>query len=250
VNPPTTTSPKTEVRFASRRREMLRRRWRRVLALLLGIVLVGTVVWIVGFSSVLAVRSVSVDGETTLKEQQIRSAAAVRIGQPLARVDTVGIEARVASMERIQAVSVSRVWPHTVRIQVLERVPLMFTTSGGQFRGIDRFGIDFRSFDKAPKGLIAAQVGVADARSRQQTLEAVASVIDFITRKDPALRGQVQGVSASSKDSIVFDLTKGRTVTWGSKASSARKLQVLKSLLNIKARAYDVGAPDQPTTRK
>jgi serine/threonine protein kinase len=41
-----------------------------------------------------------------------------------------------------------------------------------------------------------------------------------------------------------------RTVTWGSGANLTRKLSVLKSLLGIKARVYDVSAPDQPTTRK
>jgi cell division protein FtsQ len=39
-------------------------------------------------------------------------------------------------------------------------------------------------------------------------------------------------------------------VTWGSGASLTRKLTVLKSLLGINARVYDVSAPDQPTTKK
>ncbi len=92
------------------------------------------------------------------------------------------------------------------------------------------------------------RVTVADPRRRQQTYAAVASVVESID--DTELRSQVQLVSATSKDSITLDLTKGRTVTWGSAVSAKRKLVVLGSLLQISAKGYDVSAPDQPTTRK
>jgi len=45
-------------------------------------------------------------------------------------------------------------------------------------------------------------------------------------------------------------LGKNRTVTWGSAAQGQQKLTVLRSLLKIKARGYDVTAPEQPTTRR
>ncbi len=189
----------------------------RVLALLV----VGALVWIVMFSSVLAVRRVAVDGETTLSESQVRQAADVRIGQPLARIDVSAIEARVASMERIQSVTVSRSWLHTVRITVVERTPVAWLTVGGVIRGLDRYGIDFRTYDKAPKGLLEAEVTATDPRRRQQTLEAVAAVVQLIEDDDRALRKQVQAVSAATKDSIELNLTKGRTVVWGSRADSS-----------------------------
>jgi cell division protein FtsQ len=240
----------TEERFIARRRGLLFRRWRRTLAIVAAVVIVGVLAWLVWFSSFLAVRTVAVDGETTLKASQILTAADVRIGQPLARVDTVAIEARVASMGRIEGVSVSRSWPHTIRIKVLERKPIAYATIDSQIRAVDRFGIDFQTYSSPPKGLIEVRVDVADPRQRQQTLAAVAAVVSLIDTKDPGLRKQLQNISASSRDSIVLNLTKGRTVTWGSGGSLTRKLTVLKSLLGIKARVYDVSAPDQPTTRK
>ena len=53
-------------------------------------------VWVIWFSSALAVNRIEVEGTTTLKPMDIRSQAAVRLGEPLARVDTVAIESRVA----------------------------------------------------------------------------------------------------------------------------------------------------------
>ena len=84
--------------------------------------------------------------------------------------------------------------------------------------------------------------------SGRRPLEAVASVVQLIEDDDPALRKQMQAVSAATKDSIQLNLTKGRTVVWGSRADSSHKLTVLKALLRIKADRYDVSAPDQPTT--
>ena len=74
-------------------------------------------------------------------------------------------------------------------------------------------------------------------------------MVETIEDKDPKLRRLVQSVEASTKDSITLDLTKGRTVTWGSAGNASRKLTVLNSLLQISAKQYDVSAPDQPTTR-
>ena len=237
-------------RFAARAAHLSRRRLRRIAAGVLAIVVMAALFWIVMFSSVLAVRRVAVNGETTLSESQVREAADVRIGQPLARIDVAAIEARVASMERVQSVTVSRGWLHTVRITVVERAPVAWIKVGGAIRGLDRYGIDFRTYDKAPKGLLEAEVTATEPRRRQQALEAVAAVVQLIEDQDPALRKSMQAVSAASKDSIELNLTKGRTVVWGSRADSAHKLTVVHALLRIDARRYDVSAPDRPTTRK
>jgi len=238
----------SDPRFVARRRGGMLQRWRRPLAIGGGVVLVGTVVWAIWFSGLLAVSKVVVEGEATLTEAQIRSAADVPFGRPLIRVDTVAIESRVASMERIQGVTVSRSLPGTIRIKVAERQPIAYATFGGEIRALDRYGIAFRTFDEVPKKLLEVKVSVADPRKRQQTLAAVAAVVEAIN--DSPLRAQVQFIRASTKDSIVLDLTKSRIVTWGSAGKAERKLAVLTSLLQISAKEYDVSAPDQPTTRK
>lgn len=240
----------SDPRFDARRRGGLLDRWRRTLIIVFCVVLVGGIVWLGWFSALFAVRTVVIDGETTLTASQIRTEAEVPVGRPLARVDTVGIESRVASMERVQEVKVSRSWPSTIRIEVVERIPIAYAVLGDEIRALDRYGIAFRTFEKKPKDLLEVRVTIGDPRGRQQTLESAASVVEVIERKDPSLRKLVQFVSATSKDSIVLDLTEGRTVTWGSAGNVTRKLAVLKSLLTIKAKAYDVSAPDQPTTRK
>jgi cell division protein FtsQ len=239
----------SEERFAEKRRDDRRQRLRRFLVSALAVVVVVTLAWLVWFSNVLAVQKVSIDGLTTLKVAQVRSQAAVRLGEPLARVNTARIESRVAMMERVERVDVTRHWPHTLRIHVVERTPVAWTRSGAEIRAIDRYGVDFRTLSKEPKSLVEVDVTAFEARVRQQSLQAAAAVISLLRESDPALYKQVQGVSADTKDSVELDLTKGRTIVWGSEAKGTQKIRVLKSLMRIKAHGYDVSAPEQPTTK-
>ena len=55
-----------------------------------------------------------------------------------------------------------------------------YATIDGEIRAVDRFGIDFRTYSSPPKGLLEARVNVLDARQRQQTLAAVAAVVQLI----------------------------------------------------------------------
>ena len=240
----------SEERFAERRRS---ERWRRIRHVLLGLLGVGVVagsVWVIWFSSALAVNRIDIDGTTTLTPMDIRSQAAVRLGEPLARVDTVAIESRVAAMERIDRVEVSRHWPRTIRIEVVERKPIGWVTSGRAIRALDRYGVDFRSLRSEPKNLVEVRVETLDARMRQQALVSAAAVLDLLRTDDPGLLKKVRYVRVASKDSVQLVLGKNRTVTWGSAGKGQQKLTVLRSLLKIKARGYDVSAPEQPTTRR
>lgn len=240
----------TDDPFTERTRSERRQRWTRVALGVLLVAATGALVWLIWFSSVLAVKDVEVSGRTTLKEQQVLRAAQVPTGRPLARVDVGAIEGRVLTLDRVDSVEVSRSWPHTLSIDVVERTSVVWARINNQVRGIDRNGIAFRSYGTPPKDLLEATIDITDSRDRLQTSAAVAAVVVLITDQDPALRRQVESVSAASQDSIELTLSKGRTVVWGSRDDGERKLTVLTSLLGIDATRYDVSAPDQPTTRQ
>ena len=240
----------SEERFAERRRSERRRRFRRVLLAVLMVIVAGAVVWVFWFSSALAVNRVQVEGVTTLKPMDVRSQASVRLGEPLARVDTDAVASRVAEMERIDQVEVSRQWPRTIRIDVVERKPIAWTLSGGEIRTLDKYGVDFRTLRTQPKDLVEVRVETYIARRPQQALGGSAAVIELLRTDGQDILKKVRYVRAASKDSITLVLGKNRTVTWGSEAKGQQKLRVLRSLLKIKARGYDVSAPEQPTTRR
>lgn len=241
----------SQARFEQKRKEDRRRRLRRYVAPALGLLVVGGLVWLVLFSDVLAVKRVSVQGLDTLRGDAVREVAEVPRGRPLVRVDTVAVETRVSAMERVERVEVRRSWPSTITIELVERQPVAWVRSDGRIRAVDRFGVDYRTLRSEPDSLVEMRIPVLDARPRQQALAGAASIIDTLRQDAPELMEQVQHVEAESQDSVVLDLTEGRTVTWGSAGRTDAKLRVLGSLLEaVDASDYDVSAPEQPTTRE
>jgi cell division protein FtsQ len=231
-------------RFA--RRQWARRwlAWRRVvLALLLGGVVAGGV-WLVFFSSVLAVSGVRVDGTAVLDPREVRRAAAVPLGTPLATVDLDAITARVENLPAVARVDVSRAWPDRVRVAVVERQAVAVVDRGDVLRGVDAEGVMFRRYPSRPDSLPVIRMGT---RTRSDALAEAATVAAAL----PAdIARRVDYVEVRTVDTISLALRNGRTVRWGSADESLSKSKVLAVLLQQKASTYDVSVPGQPIIRK
>ena len=237
----------TRRRFA--RRQWTRRwlAWRRVvLAALLAVVLAGTV-WVVFFSSVLAVSGVQVVGTRVLSAAVVRQAAEVPTGTPLATADLGSVSARVARLPAVQSVDVSRSWPDKVRIAVTERRAVAVVESaepGGTLRGVDVHGKIFRTFARPPKRLPVIRMA---GHTRSDALAEAAAVAGSLP---PELAAKVAYVRVRTVDTITLLLHSGHAVRWGSAEDSHLKARVLAVLLGQHASYYDVSVPGQPVIRK
>lgn len=240
----------TEQRFTQRRRASHWHRIRFWLIVILALLGAGTLIWLFWFSATFGVHKVEINGTETLKPHAVELAAAVPKGQPLVRVNTTQIESHVSLLARVESVDVRRHWPNTITVNIRERHAIAWIRDGTTIRGVDRFGVDFRSYAKPPKGLIEVRITANTPKRRQDAMVEATKVIGKIHAKDTGLESSIDHVTAGTKDSVELALTKGRTVRWGSAADSTAKITVLKPLLKIKARTYDVSAPEQPTTRK
>ena len=233
---------RTRRRFA--RRQWRRRwlAWRRVLAVLVVVALVGGAVWAVWFSTLLSVRSVEVDGTSTMRPAQVRRAAGVELGKPLVSVDLRSVRARIAALAPVERVEVSRKWPDQVLIAITERTPIAVIDLGGRLRGLDKDGVVFLDYKSAPPGLpkVTTPLGTSS-----QALREAAKVVAALPL---GLTKLIDHVEVRTVDQITLVLSDGRTVVWGSAAESAQKAEVLQALLQHDAKTYDVSVPGQPTT--
>lgn len=236
-------SRRTRQRFA---RRQWARRWgglRRLLVLLLVVALVATGVWLVWFSSVLAVKDVTVHGTDTLSQGQVRRVADVPEDEPLARVDLGAAKARVEALAVVKDADVSREWPDKVRVDLVERTSIAVVDLGGRLRGMDEEGVVFEDFEEAPPNLPRVEIGNdADAEALQEGAEVVSSL-----PRDLASR--VEHVEIETVDQISLVLRDGRQVVWGSAEESDLKGEVLAALLEQDAQVYDVSVPGSPVTR-
>ena len=239
-----------ERRVEQTRRRFLRRQrarrwlvWRRVLAVLAVLAAVGGLVWVVFFSSVLAVKGSVVEGVDVLSVEQVRTVADVPEGVPLATADLEAVRARVETLAPVRAVEVSRSWPDQVRIVVEERTAVAAVLSEGDWRGLDAEGVLFRNFPQRPEAL-------PEVRMRASTpVDALAEAAAVLEALPGDLLGQVEFLDVRTIDAISLTLQGGAVVNWGSAEESARKVQVLQLLLEQEGRTYDVTAPGRPTVR-
>jgi cell division protein FtsQ len=78
--------------------------------------------------------------------------------------------------------------------------------------------------------------------------DALIAAVEVLVSLPENLSSKITGISAVSRDNVVFTLKSGATVRWGSSEEADFKAQVLDALLTRRAEIYDVSAPELPTT--
>jgi cell division protein FtsQ len=234
----------TGQRFAARARAA-RRRSRR--PLLLG---AGAVVMLLAFAvfawagPVLVVRHVEVRGVSGDRAEQVRTAVAAPMGEPLLRADTSVLAARVQRLPFVASVDVGRGWPRTLVVTVDARTPAAAVPlPGGGYQLVDPGGVAYARASKVPHGLPVIRLG--DGAPERTTLVAALSVL---AQLPDSLGAKVTAVTASSPDAVTLTIAK-KTVVWGSAADTERKARIFSALRRTKAAVYDVSSPDTPVLR-
>ena len=201
-------------------------------------------VWLVAFSPVLGVRTVTVRGTHLLSAGQVRSAAAVPSGSPLIRLDTGGVARRLERLPEVASASVRVSYPNSVVITVVERAAVGYVASGGRFVLVDRTGDQFRTVTAKPRGLPLFDVpgGAAGAATGRAVADVAAALPDSVRRR----RGSIQALDPTS---ITLQLTDSRVIRWGSDERNADKARILPALLTQSGSQFDITDPDQVVVR-
>jgi cell division protein FtsQ len=201
-----------------------RRRWLRVAA---GVLLLAGALWFLWAGPLLAVGTVQVDGAGTLSAEEVREVAGIEVGVPLLRVDVEDVEARVARLPQVASVEVTRGWPQTVVVTVVERVPVAVVGEAGRRSLVDADGVLFDTITgSAPRGVVPLDVddpGPGDP--------ATAAALEALVALPGNVRDDVDAAAATGPEDITLTLTDGTVVLWGGPAESAKKASVLTALL-------------------
>ena len=232
--------PTPAVTPLARRRVRPPRRNRRPLQLAVAVTALVAVVWLLLVSPVLGVRTVQVDGARALPADQVRETAGIEPGTPLLRVDVDAARARIARLPQVASVKVTRGWPHTVVVTVVERVPIAVVGAPGQRTLVDADGVLFDTVTGTPPAGVVPIDVTAPGPGDPATMAALAAV-EGLSRH---LRTQVASVAARTADDITLTLTDGTVVQWGGPEHSDRKGDALEAVLGQLAD----GALDPATT--
>ncbi|MEU0570800.1 FtsQ-type POTRA domain-containing protein [Nonomuraea sp. NPDC005983] len=219
-------------------------RTRTAFLVLLTAGVVGTAAWLVFFSPVLGVRSVEIVGNLTVPAERIKQQAGVEELHPLATVDLADVQSRVLLIRQLASAKVDRVWPGTLKIEVVEREAVAAVLAGGKAALIDGQGVVIEIKDVAPARLPVLKVDRPGAGD-----PATMAALKVIGNLPATLTGRVRAVQATSPEGVSLRLTDGRTIVWGGTDRGTDKARILASLLTRKADVYDVSSPDVVTLK-
>ena len=195
------------------------------------------------FTPIMSVRNLVVDGLQAVPRDEVVAAVAVRTGTPLLQVDTDKVANRVATIRRVASVRVQREYPSSLRVTVVERVPVAVKDLPDGTHLFDRDGVDF-AIAPPPPGVAYLDVdnpGPSDPPTK--------AALQVLTALRPEVAGQVGRVAAPSIASITLTLSDGRVVIWGTTDRTDEKAEKLAALLTRPGHTYDVSSPDLPTVK-
>ncbi len=211
------------------------------LALILGIAV---------FSPILALRTITIQGNARVSTEQLTAALDGQLGTPLALVDFDRITRELAEFSLIRSYVTETVPPDTLIIHIIERQPVGAIKSGSVYRVVDPAGVEIsRSPDRAPG------VPVIDIAGASIDSAAFSSVVEVMLALPPDLAAQVETISARTKDDVTVSLAgANQTVVWGSADRSDYKARVLAAMLPLYAGSgpgqYVVSSPDTAVFRR
>lgn len=206
-----------------------------VIAVALGLVLY--------FTPAMAARNVVVNGVAAIPQEQVLAAAAVAHGTPLLQINTDAVAERVATIRRVATARVQREYPSTLRITVVERVPVVVKDYPDGPHLFDRDGVDFATEPPPPTlpYLDTDNPGPADPATK--------AALEVMLALPPDVVAQVGRIAAPSVASIALTLADGRVVVWGTNDRTDEKALKLAALLTQPGHTYDVSSPDLPTVK-
>ncbi|NVN51798.1 cell division protein FtsQ/DivIB [Mycolicibacterium hippocampi] len=195
------------------------------------------------FTPVMSVRNVVVTGLGAVTQEEVVAAAGVAPETPLLQVNTDTVAERVAEIRRVATVRVQRQYPSTLRVTVVERIPVVVKDYPDGVHLFDRDGVDFATAPPPPG------VPYLDVENPGPTDPATQAALQVMTSLRPEVASQVGRVSAPSVAAITLTLVDGRVVVWGTTDRTEEKALKLGALLTQPGQTYDVSSPDLPTVK-
>lgn len=230
--------------------QLRRRRWMRArgpwVAGIAIVVVVGIVaIWLLLFSSVFAVKHVTVTGTAACTDAELASiqrTTDAAIGSHLINANLGKIRSQIDALSCVASVTVGRSWPQTLTVDVTTRTAVAVVQTPTGLRSIDANGVIFGRRIGQRQGLpLITLSGQVDSSALRGAAIAAGSL-------PPTFLKQVTSITVRTMDDIRLNLTRGRQVFWGSSSDSSLKAEVAVALLRHHNTIVDVSVPDRPTT--
>ncbi len=226
-------------------------RWQRVggAALFLA-VLAGTGL-VAGRSPLFAVDRIRVLGEDHLSAAEIVRRSGIEPGTNVLLLDPAAVERRIEADPWVRDATVTRSFPSTVTIRVIERTPVAVVQRNGRPVLVAADGTVLGPASRRPRlPVLAAEPDALGGGVPVPSTGAPARVLAVLP---PAIRGRIREVAISPGGSLQLRLATGTRVLFGTPERAVEKGRVLRAILRWAATEgrslarIDVRAPSAPS---
>jgi cell division protein FtsQ len=239
LTPPTATverpstapiDPRIRARRIAVRRDEGRRRLHRLAALAV-IVVIGAASVLVTRSPLLDVDRIAVWGASHVSADSVRAATGIHRHSPMTDLDLGRARAGVLLLPWVKSATVTRQWPGTVEVTVVERIPVAAApASNGGFMLVDADGHLLEQVATPPPGVVVL-VDVPPAGAPGEVLDPSASdALAVASSLPPEIVPQIAGVVATA-DGVSLRLAIGGTARLGADGDLPAKLLAVATFL-------------------
>ncbi len=235
-----------EVHRFTRRSRHRRLAWLTVAAVF---IVLCSLVTVAVYSPLLSLKTIRVEGASSVSAADVRAALKDHIGTPLALVDFGRIKKELARFPLIRSYVTETEPPNTLVIHIVERAPLGLIATASGYTVVDAAGVTLsQEKDRPPK------LPIIDSGSTKTTSTAFKAAVAVLLALPASVSSRVDTISARTQDDVTLVLSGvGQRVVWGSAERSGVKARVLADLISHQdAHAlveYDVSAPNSAVVR-
>lgn len=212
-----------------------------IVAALAGFVLIGA------YSPLMALKTIEVVGADRVPAAEVQAALGEQLGTPLPLVDFTKVKKELSRFTLIRSYVTESRPPGTLVVRIVEREPIGAVVTPAGFDLVDAAGVVIQSGTERPAGYATIN---ARAGAGSTGFQAAAAVIAALP---DGIRGQLDTVTAATKDDVTLTLVGGARVVWGSAEKSEYKAVVLAALVVShpvgSVGEYDVSSPDSAVLR-
>jgi cell division protein FtsQ len=226
---------------------------------LLGGVLVASLailLWVYTGTGVLNVKRVEFRGNEKLQADYLRALTGIGGDTHLLKMDVKAVESALLSEPYIARADITRHYPNTVEIEIVERRPSGYVLQNGKYALIDQEGMVLESVDAVPPGLVEIKdlaLPLLLAGNKISGAE-FASVTSLIGSLPQALREKT-AAAGINKDDGLYIMADGTTVIYGEADDFSRKNAIALMALSVLVPRYgaieyiDVSYPEHPVIK-
>lgn len=243
-------------RIAVRRAEGRRRL--RVLGVIVLVAGVGVACWAATQSRLLDLDHVEIAGVEPAQAALIEAAMDLEYGTPLVDLDESAIELLLTDLAWVESATVTREWPGTITVGVVERVAVALMPRGdGSHVLVDADGVAIAVTPGATPPSVLPIVAVRPEGSLGDTQDHAAPALAVVASMPDDLASWVEAIEIDEsglRPSVVLDLVGSATAVLGPAEDLDDKLDAVRAVLSgveLECLAtIDARVPDHPTVTR